>query len=64
MKYVIKGTDLLYNGEHYPEGSEIELSDKEAKKLSSILEPVKAGVPEKSQTFGGAKEDSKKGGNK
>ncbi|MCL4492328.1 MAG: hypothetical protein M1510_10610 [Nitrospirae bacterium] len=50
MKYIIKGTDLLYNGEHYPEGSEVELSDKEAKKLSSMLEPVK--------------EEPKKGGSK
>lgn len=40
MKYKVKGTDIRHNGTLYPEGSEIELADKDAKALSGLLEPV------------------------
>lgn len=45
MKYIVKNSDLLHNGEKFSEGSEIELSEKEAKKLAPYLE--KAEVKEK-----------------
>ncbi len=50
MKYRVKGTDILHNGEKYPEGSEIELTDKEAKGLESHIEKIEA---ETKETKGG-----------
>jgi hypothetical protein len=37
-KYRIKGTDILHNGKVYPDGSEIELNDKDFKRLEDYLE--------------------------
>lgn len=39
-KFKVKGTDLMHNGKLYPEGSEIVLSDEEAKKLGAYLERI------------------------
>lgn len=46
-KYIVKGTDILHNGEKYPEGSEIELADKEAKGLEKYLEKIEEAAPPK-----------------
>ena len=45
--YRIKDIDLLHNGKKHLEGSEIELSDKEAKPLRRYLENVPAKAPDK-----------------
>jgi len=37
-KYKIKGTDILYNGKVYAEGTTIELSENQAKSLADYLE--------------------------
>lgn len=39
-KYKVKGTDLMHDGTLYSEGSEIELTDKEAKGLEAYLEKI------------------------
>ncbi len=39
-KFRVKGTDLMHSGTLYPEGSEIVLSDKEAKGLEAYLEKI------------------------
>lgn len=51
-KYKIKGTDIRHDGELYPEGSEIELADKEAKGLEAYIEKIEA---EKAETTKGGK---------
>ena len=53
MLYRVKGIDILHNGERYPEGSEVELSDKEAKALARWIEPVKETTPEGDDPAGG-----------
>lgn len=40
-KYRVKGTDILHNKKLYPEGSEIELDDKNAEQLRDYLIPIK-----------------------
>jgi hypothetical protein len=37
-KFRVKGTDIQHNGKFYPEGSEIVLSDEDAKGLEAYLE--------------------------
>nr|BDD46509.1 hypothetical protein 13 [bacterium] len=39
-KYKVKQTDILHNGKIYPEGSEIELNDKQAKMIADYLELI------------------------
>ena len=51
-KYIVKGTDIRHNGELYPEGSEIELTDKEAKSLEAYIGKIEA---ETKGTKGGKK---------
>ena len=41
-KYKIKGTNILHNKIVYAEGSEIELDDKQAKKLQDYLELIES----------------------
>lgn len=53
MRYKVKGTDIQHNGNLYPEGSEIELTDKEAKALESYIEKIEANKAE--TTKGGKK---------
>lgn len=50
MKYKVKGTDIMHNGTLYPEGSEIELTDKDAKGLESYIEKIET---ETKETKGG-----------
>lgn len=45
-KYKIKHTSIMHNGTVYKEGSIIELTDKQAKRLEDFVEFI----PEKSQT--------------
>lgn len=47
MKYKVMGSDLMHDGVFYPEGSEIELTDKEAKKLEHCIEKIEKGGKEK-----------------
>ncbi len=51
-KFRVKGTDLMHDGKLYPEGSEIVLSDKEAKGLEAYIEKIEA---EKAETTKGGK---------
>lgn len=46
-KYKVKGTDIRHNGELYPEGSEIELTDKEAKGLETYIEKIESDKTDK-----------------
>ncbi len=39
--YTIKNSDIMHNGKIFPEGSTIDLEDKEAESLSDFLEEVK-----------------------
>jgi len=38
--YLIKNSDILHNGKIFPEGSTIELEDKEAESLTNFLDPI------------------------
>jgi len=40
--YTIKNTDIMHKGKIIPEGSTIDLEDKEAASLSDFLEPIKS----------------------
>ena len=40
QNYLIKNTDIMLNGQIIPEGSTINLDDKDAESLSSFLEPI------------------------
>lgn len=40
-QYLIKNSDIMHNGKIFPEGSTINLDDKDAKSLSSFLEEIK-----------------------
>jgi hypothetical protein len=40
MKYIIKNSDLFLNNKLHSEGSEIELTDEQAKGLESFLIPI------------------------
>jgi hypothetical protein len=42
--YTIKNTDIMHNGKIFPEGSTIELEDKEAESLTIFLDPIKLDV--------------------
>lgn len=46
--YRVRGIDLDHDGERYPEGSEIELEEAAARKITRWLEPVAAVLPPKS----------------
>lgn len=39
-KYKIKKTNILHDGKLYPEGSEIELTEEQAKKIADYLLPI------------------------
>lgn len=39
-KYIVKHTTLMHSGKTYSEGSEIELTDKEAERLADFVEVV------------------------
>jgi len=43
-QYTIKNTDLMLNGKLFPEGSTINLDDKDAQSLSNYLEEIKDNV--------------------
>lgn len=40
MKYKVKNTDILHNGEKVKEGEVVELTENEAKSLLDYLEPI------------------------
>lgn len=40
MKYKVKNTDILHNGEKVKEGEVVELTEDEAKSLLDYLEPI------------------------
>ena len=42
--YTIKNTDIMHNGKIFPEGSTIDLDDKDAQSLSNYLEEIKENV--------------------
>ncbi len=39
-KYTIKNSDIMHNGKIFPEGSTIDLEDKETESLSDFLDPI------------------------
>ena len=39
--YLIKNTDIMFNGKLFPEGSIIKLDDKDAQSLSNYLTEIK-----------------------
>ena len=39
--YLIKNTDIMHNGKLFPEGSTINLEDKDAQSLSNYLTEIK-----------------------
>ena len=41
-QYLIKNTAIMHNGKLFPEGSTINLDDKEAESLSNFLDPIKS----------------------
>ncbi len=49
-KYKIQKTDILHNKKLYPQGSEIELDDKDAEKLRNYLVPVREKEPKTTKT--------------
>ncbi len=40
--YTIKNSDIMHKGKIFPEGSTIDLEDKEAESLSNFLDPIKS----------------------
>ena len=40
--YTIKNTDIMHKGKIFPEGSTIDLEDKEAESLSDFLDLIKS----------------------
>lgn len=56
--YRVRGTDLDHDGQRYPEGSEIELEEKAARKIDRWLEPV--APVESPKSTKAAKADDKK----
>jgi hypothetical protein len=52
-KYKVKYTTILHNQKTYPEGSIIELEDKDAKRLEDFLQVVKTANKTKTETQGG-----------
>jgi hypothetical protein len=40
--YIIKNTDIMHKGKIFPEGSTIDLEDKEAESLSDFLDLIKS----------------------
>lgn len=46
--YRVKGIDLHIDGEHIPEGSEIELAAEPSARLARYLEPIESAKPSKS----------------
>ena len=49
-KYKIKNTNILHDGKIRKEGSVVELTDEQAKKLESFVELVKEKAPAKQTT--------------
>jgi hypothetical protein len=49
-KFRVKGTDIQHDGKLYPEGSEIVLSEEDAKRLQAYIEKTEA---DKAETKGG-----------
>ena len=39
--YTIKNSDIMHNGKIFPEGSTIDLEDKDSESLSDFLEEIK-----------------------
>lgn len=66
--YRVKGIDLHIDGEHIPEGSEIELTAEPGRKLRRWLEPLDPVEPVKpvkeSKSKAQAKDDKQADGNK
>ena len=62
--YIVTGCDIRMNGKKYPEGSEISLTDEEAKNLASWIRPKEAsqdsGKGASSAADGEARTNSKK----
>ncbi len=40
-QYLIKNSDIMHNGKIFPEGSTIELDEKDSENLSDYLEEIK-----------------------
>ena len=49
-KYRVEKTDILHNKKLYPQGSEIELEEKDAEKLNDYLVPIQVKEPKTTKT--------------
>lgn len=54
-EYIVRGTNILHNGELYRAGSRIKLSSKDAKRLAKFLEEPKKEEPKKEKPSQGGK---------
>jgi len=62
--YTIKNSDIMHNGKLFPEGSTINLDDKDAQSLSNFLVPLSASSRAETRDEGSNKNTDQKTNNK